>query len=620
MSLVSFFLILTPLSIISYLIPIFLLTIFWPKTKLLDSWIIRLLFVFIITLCFQQAIGLIFWIVKIPFGLPQAIASELLLVLCLIIFTYKSPHQNIKLYTRNDITSLLVALVSTGLILGGILLKGPLMPQLLRFTTTGFDHTIHLSVALSVYDNKGYTYGPTETSLHKIIYRDLLSYPEGWHLNSSIIWQIFGNALDTSSTNIKKTLFLYTLTLLFWYGMLLYLFCRLVLIIINLITGSETSVFSSIGAIGFTVFCQAIFLLGMLRYGFSSFLPILLLTLVVVLLVIEHETKSPKNTAYTLLILSLTTSALTLSWLLSAPIGFLPIILIFVHHISSKPKLIWNWIKTNWLVSIMIVVLLLITITQLLIQLKFNQKTNQLNESGGIGLISFSLVAFASFISFIGIGNLKNKKIAVSMWYSLAASFLLTGTIFAYQYYSAMKPSYYAIKIGYISLIILMVFFSAVVITYLEKILSYLPKGVSYIILVAILIFFPYIFNIDMPELSFATGKYRKLSPYSASQISSILLKNNGKENNIIVLKGLDYEEDLVTTHFLQILTRKDNDCKRNITWNILSKNTPELFNKINACSKLTDEPYIIIASSKNYEELVTVFKDNSKVQIVLSS
>lgn len=619
-SAVALLLLLTPFAFISYLLPIVLLAAYWPQSKLLNSWILRLAFAFVITVCFQQVAGIFFWAVKFPYSLPQAVITELLLVLGLLVYNRRLGYKPTPLITRDDVTSLTVSVASIAVLLYGTLAGGPVLPQLVRFSTTGFDHTSHISMILSIYDNHGYAYGPANEATAKVIYRDFVSYPEGWHLNGSILWQSLSKNLNTSSAQITKTLFFYLMTVMLWYGALLYFFCRIVLLLVSKFTGVRSTLFTSFGAFGFTLLCQVALLFGMLRYGFSSYLPVLLFSLLVTLLIIEHETEPKTPLPYTLVTLSLLTAGLTLSWLLALPLGVLPILYIFIDSIGCRPRQIFTWVRQNVIACGLIFILAVSAVLQFYIQVAFNQKINQLNEAGAIGTVNYGLLSLALVGSIIGVVYLKKKAVIKGFWYALSGSLLLTGGIYAYQYYSAMKPSYYSAKVGFLSMLLLLVFFASISIVYLEKVMSELNKLVALVVFGCLLLFLPFALGLDMPVLSYASGDYRKLSPYAATQVSALLKTNDGQEGNVVIAKKLDYDEDLVSTHFLQMLSRSDADCQHSITWYLLSNDTPKLLDKLNTCGASSSKPYYVFVSGKNIDAFKGALNSNSKVKVILTN
>lgn len=620
----------TPLRLIGYILPIGILAYIIPTTRFINSYFFKLVLSFIFLSCFQITIAAICWLLKVSYSLPIAVGTEIVAVSVFGLF--KGRAKTVKFITWEDLYVLVAALGGAAIVLIGVFGRGPLLPQLLRFVTTGFDHTTHISMTLSVYQNQGFIYGPADEVTEKIVYRDFTTYPQGWHLNNSTLWRSISNNLSVQGNQIGRVLLLYIISTMLWYVLIVFLFGRLVVAVIqNLSRKKRISHLMLFGALGVTVLAELTLFLGMIRYGFGSFLPVLLYTLTILLLALHLPKRvAQKNVDISsvqqiLLLSALVTVGMAFSWLLAVPVLVVFMVLVYCQFFSLKPKAVLLYIRQNWLSLATIVALSSIAALQLIIQLKYNQKVGQLNEDGAIGkvyplLIFSSLVVLVGYLSArVGSNDNENKEsLTQAAMLTLPGTFLLSSFVYFYQLYTAEKLTYYAAKVGFISTLLLMVFSFAILVVVISRLLRNFSTINKYVILGSILCLLPYALSIDTTVLAHTTGRFRKLSPESASQISSLLVANEAQSANVVVLKQLDYEEDLVTTHFLKMLARRDPECQRILIYYLLSGQKDKTLDQISSCAKT--QKFYVIGSPENAESLKQRFKNDLNITVLTTT
>lgn len=607
----------TPLRLISYIVPIILLAYVWPTTRIFNSYVAKLILSFIILACYQQVVGIVLWALKIPLYFGLVILLELLLVGFVKSFT--PIDKKVAPVTANDTSGLIVSIGTVVIIAFGIFARGPALQQLLRFTTTGFDHTSHVSLTLSVYDNRGFTYGPADEIVNKVVYKDFATYPQGWHLNNSLLWYAFDSNLTTASSSLTRVLSLYVLSVLLWFGIILFLLTHLILYVSEELLGKKASLTNYISAMGIVGLAEVAFLIGMLRYGFGSYLPVLVYTLAVVAVVIEYfsDTKR-RGLGYFMVVVSLLTAGLSLSWLLAIPVGLVSLVAVFWDNLPVTIKDKWHVIKNRWPVLLLSGLLLGAAFIQVIIQLLYDQKSGQLNEPGAIGVLNVYLLVIMLFAC-LTLAWQRKVTITKSLMISGAGVFLLAGYIYAYQYYTVGLTSYYSTKVGFLVLLVLFVFGGGVLVATIQKLTEGLKPVVTTGAIVCLIGVLPLVTSMDLSVLTYATGSFRKLSPYSASQIANLLATDKGQHANVVNLKQLDYDEDLVTTHFVKMLSRKDIECQRVMIYYLLSGQQDKLIQQIRGCSEQQHQRFYVLASNNNYSLLQKAFA-GSDVTVLLSN
>jgi hypothetical protein len=272
----------TPMRFLAMIGAIIFWAIYWPFGKSLSSILLRLALAFILTTCVVQLAGFGFWVLHIHFTVPAGVVIELIPP-CLVL-NKRRPIINI--FNRNDVAALLIAIASMIILLWSGLHGGPLLQQLVRQSTTGYDGVQHISLTMSLYDNQGYLYGHFPKLANKIIYNNLASYPQGWSLSTSLWWHAL-----TSNLSVRlqpaKVLLLYFSFLSLWFGVLVFLFCRLTLKLIEVIRGVVNGGAEVIGGLMFTLLAELMVLIGVPYNSFVSFYPALVFPLALTLFIIE---------------------------------------------------------------------------------------------------------------------------------------------------------------------------------------------------------------------------------------------------------------------------------------------------------------------------------------------
>ena len=336
----------TPLRLISMIGVIVLWALYWPFSKRINSFIFRLSLSFVLSMAFLQLVAVIFWLINIKFTIPVVIILELIVYLTLLI--KNKPTIHIKIINTSDIVSLIVAFVSVGVFAFGILSGGPLLQQLIRNATTGFDANQHIYLTEALYKFEGYAYGNKPSIDSKSISPVMLkSYPQGWSLTSSIWWHSV-----TSSLNIRRqpaeVLFLFYLMVAVWWGTLIYLFSRSILFILEITRNKKNDAIGYTGSIMFTILAELLFFINILRDNFVSFLPVLVFSVALVILVADFLNNRIRDRNPSIFLIGglILSGGVMMSWLLTAPIDYIMVLTALI--ISCEGSFI-NLIK--WLIS-----------------------------------------------------------------------------------------------------------------------------------------------------------------------------------------------------------------------------------------------------------------------------
>jgi len=623
----------TPYPVIGLIASTLLWAVLAPVPSAANTILFRLVFGFLVTACFQQIAGVFFWLANVPFTPVWVITLQTTLAVAFTLVTsFKfSPKKltDIVRFSRSDAIAGGIALLSSGFILIGIFHGGSTQQQLLRYLTTGFDNTLHLSLVSTNYDAQGYVFGPADEIQDRIVYPDLVSYPQGWHLSTSI-WVRSIIPTGSLQDDLVKFMFLYTLFQLIWYALTVYLFAKAITSILSYFQrdgqlGPLLVVLSS------TILFQIAILFGALRIGFSSFIPIFVYCLFLLILAVlvkkdidEKKASTPWSLHYYFVLACIVACAISLTWLLGAPMGYAFALLVPFALLAKIDRIPYRKVLKSLLVNpfslLALMLLVALPFFQFYLQIAYGVKNNQINETGGIEPLNNLLFLSALIIS-VWIYCVGTFKRLSSLFISfIFMPLLLAGLIYLYQYYSAQTINYYSIKTAFIPWMLLLVFTAGALAYYSSELQRHIGLFFMSVLVVSVTVSLPQVMNIDASTLSFITGRYRNMSPYSSSQIVDAQLKQ-GDTAKFVILKELNYEEDLIVSNFMKMLTRKNTECERVIIVSLLFQQRTELLDNIDRCASMDrHHTFNIVTSSKNYDEIKSRFSGTKNINVILSN
>ncbi len=605
----------TPLSFFAVLTLIVLGAIYTPFPSSVDSLFLRVVLSFLLISCFYQVVAMALWLLNIQFTVPVAVSLGIVLVL-VIAFMFPA-NSRIKFFTKSDLVALVVAALSISVLFAGIVRGGNITQQLLRYVTSGFDNSIHLSLMQTTYNNQGYVYGDFDEVSDKIIYKDLNGYPQGWHLINTLIWQSIDTSLSTDK--LGQLLAFYVATIWIWYALVIYLMVKLVILIGEYITSYSSTTLGNISASMLVFLSQTVLLFGLLRYGFANFIGLLALLFGLCLLascLLLTEGDNENEFSFFVISGALLTAGMAFTWLLAAPVGAMAVFLAVVHH---KPNFnsIKKWLLNSWLRFSILLLLLGLSVAQAAVQLLYGQK-GQIQEDGGIMTPNYLLI-FGVLITVLGFLTTKKNNLRSLFMVLVSGPMILAGIVYVYQLFTVGEPLYYSAKLGILALCVLLVFAASMVQYIFSKLFNQSNFLTSLTFIIAFSVFMPLAVGAKTDALRFLSSKNWMLSTTSADQVLKLYpVAERGK--NIIVYKELDYEEDLVASHFFTVTSRVNVECRKNAVWGLLSGQDDLVNEGILRCAQEDPSTFYVISSSKNYTALKSFFANQSNIEVVLSN
>lgn len=613
----SIFLLFTYVRFISYIMCVIALSIILPIRSKSIGVLTRLILSFLLITCMQQIIGLLFWKTGQRFTFFWALMPLISIIAITLLLKRTILRSSISV-TKNDLIAVLVSSFFVLTVSLTTISNGPILQKLIQYSTTGFDYSTHQSLVLSLYDTQGYIYGLPDTVSPEIVYKDLSSYPQGWHLSNSIIWR--GVTNDLAIINLSHVMGLFFITTMAWYGIVTYLIAVLVFELMTMLIDRKLKLYDYIIPLGSMLLVQLTAILHIVEKGFVNYLGLIAYLIAMLITALCLYDKNIKSIHFAILG-SLLVAGITFGWLLAAPIGFMLLIIVLAKGALS-PHLYKRLRRINIIYIILFVIVCLSSMIQLYITVSFSQTPNHINATGGVWKTNYGLLAILSlvFLSLIFFHKVK-KQVSEPLLIFFSSIAILCSGIYIIQIYTSGNTGYYSDKVNILLIIFLIPTIGALMFSYTKKLINLHGVVVGLFIIIGVFIIFPIMFTLNPISIRFLLAKNRKLSTYTSSQIVNLQREYQKLDNNIIIFKELDYEEDVITTHMLSSISRKDTECSKNIFSSIMLKDKARLINSIILCSKENQSTtYHVISSSKNNDELVSVFKNSPNIQVLISN
>lgn len=581
--------------------------------------IFKLALGFVIFTASIQILGIVFWLLDIDLTI-----FSIVLILFLLILTVsrdKGAARARNLF-RDDAASLMVALLSMGvIILGSFMHGGSASSNLLRAATAGFDDSQHTLMSLSLVNNHGYAYGDAAYTKEVLLHENRAGYPLGWHLSNAVWWDSTNVDLSSKDHPFRAIIF-YLTTKLLWYGLAVYFLTRTIFYLIEaMVRRSLNNRERVIGAL-FSTFIQVAFLLSIFKFGFGNYLPVFSYLLALLVLSIDFLRKDLNRSSLSqFLVCSFIIAAgLTFTWLLIAPIAYLAIGLIYLQKTDRRPLKHIDLLKNNRLLFATSLLLVLLASIQGYVQIKYSIVPDNLNLDGGIGPLNSTLLLVG--LTLLLLLPFTVKPLARLHEYSAAfisSSFLLTGFVFSYQLLTAGSLTYYFTKVGFVSLMLVLVFALSGLTILLASSDIIKSSLMQMFFALAICIGLAFSVNTDLSSVKYALGGERPLSRPVAEYIALMLQENRISDGNLVVYRAENYSEDLLTTQYITMLSRIYDDCHSNIVHSLITNDTRQLLDSaLPRCTADYDTTWYVITSSGNYAEVSEALATFEKIEVVL--
>ena len=295
---------------------------------------------------------------------------------------------------------------------------------------------------------------------------------------------------------------------------------------------------------------------------------------------------------------SLLVAGASLTWLLAMPILFTILLTTLLTKNGKKLFATLTLRPRDIIMYIITGAAVVATVAQGLIQVRYSTIPDNINADTVIwsfnqplALLSLAIVIFAAV-------KLYSRQTQSYTVIPLVSAGIITAVIFTYQYMTVGKTGYYFEKIASVVTLFLIIGALQALVLMLSKSNNILKNRFTFVALVLSLTFtIPLICGLNLQELRFVLGRDRPLDKSTAATLASIT--KTTPSNNIYVLRAMNYEEDVIATHTVNALSRKETKCSSEIGWSVMMRD-PDLIRHLYDCIDTdTATTYYIITSNK---------------------
>jgi hypothetical protein len=249
---------------------------------------------------------------------------------------------------------------------------------LYQFVTFGSDNLSHIELTNIVNNNQGYRYEPVAT-LSKELTKGLVGYPQGIHLNISLLREASSLSLSSIDT-FRGQIFFYIFVTSGFFAMFAYIFVRFSQLIV-----SKTKLGSLFVATVFLILFGGPLLTFYLQGFHTHLLALGFMFAQMYLLCVFGRNKSLTSERYTAYaIVMLFNVGISFTWFFILPVSLLASAIAILPDvwldIKQKQQTITKFI--SW--SLAYLLLGVIALAQLYVQLSFAPKSDPINEPGNI--------------------------------------------------------------------------------------------------------------------------------------------------------------------------------------------------------------------------------------------
>lgn len=334
--------------------------------------------------------------------------------------------------------------------------------SLLRIVGVGVDNIAHLRLVRMTDSQHGYVYGNKEV-IKKEMIKDISAYPQGAHLNTSIIEGLIWPSEKVHT--YRQTLLIYIFLSAIFFSLVAYLFTYLILLISDKLDFRRRGVAPAIAILS-SIFLICSLLIDIFWLGFFTQIFSIFLSLVLLLILIDASSSEEKNSSLINLVFAL---------LICAGVGFAYVFALPVMLVSTGIIILTFLVKQKKQIKpatiIPLVGLFCISLIPAWIQITYMQQSNKLNDHGGALKFDGLIVAAIAVLAIMYFGYLRKQiKSIGSIQILLLVAFGFMSAVFLYQKVTAGgESSYYFYKSTYLVLILAVLAIGILLISLLQN-------------------------------------------------------------------------------------------------------------------------------------------------------
>jgi hypothetical protein len=305
-----------------------------------NSYFFKGLFVIFFFMVLLQSIILTSWLFVRNFPLDEIIPLAFIVMLLLYIAKLKltkekSAHSlTLPVLHVFDIVAIIMSLaIFFSVIFSSHIFTNELFNNNFHFLISGSDDSTHQKMfEQKIIYNKGVI---NQTSVHTRVSEDSF-YPTGWHAANAAITQAFYPSISPGN----QTLVAYAISKLFWFFVLLVIFCRTVLILYKRVIKNKLSLINQLWLICSLYIIGRLTVGGVYEAGAYSFIPQLISGLLIIVLLLQFSQRKNEltNQQGNLFLITITAIGGCLSWVLVLPafsVAILSIAILTIRNTQS---------------------------------------------------------------------------------------------------------------------------------------------------------------------------------------------------------------------------------------------------------------------------------------------
>lgn len=570
----------------------------------------RSVLVLLTLLCLNTMIGFGAWVLGIPITISIIILLYGVLVSLLIVFTPLSANKSSSqvLLQGREVFGLIIAVaifivIALPLTTRHYETANPVIPvQLISY---GGDNISHIALLKAVDLSQGYAQD-YPNKLSDTLNARYIPYPQGWHLNLSILKSFIEIFSDTFST--KQFLIFYYLASGLGMSLLAYMFIILGMSIQeSLKTSNRFAGYLSIGTMAAILFMGPIFTFFAL--GFQTLIVAMLLFLAELFLLLELLNQKNRSTQKQITYLSIViATGISYVWFFLWPVAVATVVLFVVSNFRL-------YSRTSYAENAKFIVacsaLGAVGLGQLFFQVVFGPDSPTVNNTGltlepnNFVLLSFALIVFV-FVVYL-YENARVRYIGHVAF--ISAVFALV--ILAYQLITVGEPRYYYFKATYTFIILGVMIIGATLSVALSNIFRGKGLGRGKVVLLCASL------TVAMISISFTLSSkefrlYLEQKPYGisaelANAVLNFAATDSKLSHRVVAIGSCNREDDIVAMRFAETLLNNPTDTTQDVAIaQLTSPYYPRTFSSIK--NSMGSKGLLVISSDYPAEQKLKQF------------
>jgi hypothetical protein len=364
------------------------------------------------------------------------------------------------------------------------------------------------------------------------------TYPQGYHINGAFFESQLIKLLGKD--NLKNRIIIFYIFTILWLGIATFFICELLFSVSDFFFGvsKSNSTKLMLGLAGLSL--SGYLLVSLFGYGFQSFIGVLAYMASAIIILIKYF-ESKQNKDIYLLLLTAFGVAVSLTWILPAPLILLPVVYLAIKDLNL-PKIFRKDNLGVLLSNLGVFILLIMSLTPVYLQLHFVNQAITAIDSGGAVPPIYWVSTVAIWTIFYILSKISGLTKKYKHFFIVLGIFPLEFISFAiYQQIRFGHQFYYSIKITFLASLIVLIFIIPILIKLASKRFS--SRKLILLCSLFLIVVLPLVLGLNIRKSLYPLkGK----SPISYNAAKAVL--NCGENDKYIVILTKKPEESYLST------------------------------------------------------------------------